>query len=232
MQWVQQWNGRRLDGRRSARSDWDRRLSPRGTAPLPVIERPLARPGSPGGRDSGHRASEVSIDGVVALSTISRSRAGGRTVARGAGDVRLAAWWKLTAAHARLVQRVGRDLAATTGLPMSSYNVLRLLQQAPGCRLRLGELARAVLLTRSGMTRLANRMERAGLLRREEYARDRRGSCVVLTDRGRDELRRARTVFERTIAEQFGSHLSDAEAEMLSAVLGRIVTAETGDDHR
>ncbi len=147
-----------------------------------------------------------------------------------AGNISLAAWWKLMAAHAQLVQRVGRDLVAATALPLSSYNVLRLLHEAPGCRLRLGELARAVLLTRSGMTRLANRLERAGLLRREENAGDRRGSCAVLTDRGRDEWRRARVVFARTIAEHFGSHLSDAEAETLNAVLGRIVTAETGVD--
>ena len=149
-----------------------------------------------------------------------------------AGDIRLAAWWKLIAVHAQLVQRVARDLEAASALSLGSYNVLRLLQEAPDCRLRLGELAGAVFLTRSGVTRLTNRLERAGLLRREGHARDRRGSCAVLTDRGREEWRRARAVFERTIAEQFGSHLSDAEAETLNAVLGRIVTAEAGADCR
>ena len=147
-----------------------------------------------------------------------------------AGDIRLAAWWKLMAAHAQLVQRVDRDLEAASALPRSSYNVLRLLHEATDCRLRLGELARAVCLTRSGVTRLANRLERAGLLRREGHARDRRGSCAVLTDRGRDEWRRARAVFARIVAEHFGSHLSDAEAETLNAVLGRIVTPEAGAD--
>src|SRR5271154_6688233 len=100
------------------------------------------------------------------------------------------------AAHALLAERVGRDLAATS-LSLGSYNVLRLLHEAPGGRLRLSELARAVHLTRSGVTRLANRLEKVGLLRREEHARDRRGSCAVLTDRGRDELRRTRRVFVR-----------------------------------
>jgi DNA-binding MarR family transcriptional regulator len=151
-------------------------------------------------------------------------------VAERAEDIRLAAWWKLMAASALLVQRVGRDLAAGSSLPLGSYNVLRLLHEAPGGRLRLSELARAVFLTRSGVTRLVNRLERAGLLRREGDAQDRRGSCAILTDRGRDEWRRARVVFERTVAEQFGSHLSEAEAETLNAVLGRIVTAETGAD--
>ena len=134
------------------------------------------------------------------------------------------------AAHARLVQRVCRELAAAASLPLGSYNVLRLLHEAPGGRLRLSELAKAVFLTRSGVTRLVNRLERAGLLRREGHAQDRRGSCAILTDRGRDEWRRARAVFERTVVEQFGNHLSDVEAETLNAALGRIVTAETGAD--
>ena len=147
-----------------------------------------------------------------------------------AGDDRLAGWWTFMAAHALLVQRVGRDLAAATALPLGAYNVLRLLHEAPGCRLRLGELARGVFLTRSGATRLAERLERAGLLRREGHAQDRRGSCAILTDRGRDKLRQARAVFERAVAEQFGSRLSDAEAETLNALLSRIVTAETRAD--
>jgi DNA-binding MarR family transcriptional regulator len=136
------------------------------------------------------------------------------------------------AAHAVLVERVGTDLVAATSLPLGSYNVLRLLHEAPGGRLRLSELARAVHLTRSGVTRLANRLERAGLLRREEHARDRRVSCAALTDRGRDQLRRARAVFVRAIAEHFGSYLSEEEAETLNAVLNRIVKAETGADYQ
>ena len=134
------------------------------------------------------------------------------------------------AAHAVLVERVGGDLSAGTSLPLGSYNVLRLLREAPGGRLRLSELASAVHLTRSGVTRLANRLERAGLLRREEQARDRRVSCAALTDRGRDQLRRARGVFVRAIAEHFGSYLSEVEAETLTAILSRIVKAETGAD--
>ena len=129
------------------------------------------------------------------------------------------------------MQRVSRDLAAATGLALGSYNVLRLLHEAPGGRLRLSELARAVHLTRSGVTRLANRLERAGLLRREGHAQDRRGWCAILTDRGREELRQARAVFERVVAEQFGSCLNDAETKTLNAILSRIVTAETGADY-
>jgi DNA-binding MarR family transcriptional regulator len=134
------------------------------------------------------------------------------------------------AVHALLMERVGRDLAAAGCVTVGSYNALRLLHEAPGGRLRLSELARAVQLTRSGVTRLMNRLEKAGLVHREEHARDRRGSCAVLTDRGRDEWRRARAVFVRAVTEHFGSHLSDREAATLNVVLSRIVTADTEGD--
>jgi DNA-binding MarR family transcriptional regulator len=151
-------------------------------------------------------------------------------VARRAGDSRLAAWWKFMAAHAQLVQRIDRDLKAATGLPLGSYDVLRLLHEAPGGRLRLSELARAVHLTRSGVTRLVNRLERTGMLHREEHASDRRSSCAVLTERARMKWRRARAVFVRAVAEHFGNYLSDREAETLNLILSRIATADTRGD--
>ena len=143
-----------------------------------------------------------------------------------ADETRLAAWWKLVAAHALLMRRVGCDLAAATVLSVDSYNVLRLLYEAPGHRLRLSKLAVAVFLTRSGVTRLADRLEKEGLLRRDEHIQDRRGSCAVLTAQGWNELKRARAVFARTVAEHFGTHLSDREAETLNTVLSRILMAE------
>ena len=82
------------------------------------------------------------------------------------------------------------------------------------------------------MTRLANRLEKAGLLRREVHARDRRGSLAALTDRGRDQFRRARAVFVRAIGEYFGSHLSDGDAETLQVILSRMVKTKTGADYQ
>jgi DNA-binding MarR family transcriptional regulator len=152
------------------------------------------------------------------------------TVITQARDARLREWWTFMAAHALLVQQVARDLAAETYLPLASYNVLHLLHEAPSSRLRLSELATAVHLTRSGLTRLADRLESGGLLHREGHARDRRESWAVLTDRGREELKRARTVFVRAVREHFGSYLSDGEAETLNVALSRMVKAETGAD--
>jgi DNA-binding MarR family transcriptional regulator len=142
----------------------------------------------------------------------------------------LEAWWTLMSAQALLMQRVGEDLAVSTYVPVGSYNTLRLLHKAPGGRLRLSELARGVHLTQSGVTRLVNRLERTGLLRREESASDRRSSCAVLTDRGRDEWKRVRPVFVRAVAEHFGSHLSDGETAKLKVILSRIVTTEAEGD--
>lgn len=149
---------------------------------------------------------------------------------RRTSDASTAAWWTFMAAHALLVQRVGGELSAATALPLASFNVLRLLYEAPSGRLRLSELAEAVHLTRSGLTRLANRLEKGALLRREGGARDRRVSWAALTDQGRDEFRRARIVFARAVATHFGNCLSDEEAEDLSRVLTRMLNPKTGAD--
>jgi DNA-binding MarR family transcriptional regulator len=136
------------------------------------------------------------------------------------------------AAHALLSERVDRDLTAATSLCLGSYKVLDLLHQAPGGRVRLSELAKSVHLTRSGVTRLTNRLEKKGFVRREKHARDRRGMFAVLTVQGREELRRARGTFVLAIVRHFGNYLSDSEAEELQTLLSRIVKAETGAEHQ
>jgi DNA-binding MarR family transcriptional regulator len=80
---------------------------------------------------------------------------------------RLAAWRVFLTAHARAVGAIERDLAAGDFIPLTWYDVLVPLSEAPGGRLRLHELADRVVLSRSGLTRLLDRMERADLLRRE-----------------------------------------------------------------
>jgi DNA-binding MarR family transcriptional regulator len=90
------------------------------------------------------------------------------------------------------------------------------------------ELADAVLLSRSGLTRLVDRMEAAGLVCREAHASDRRGANAVLTAAGRAALRRAAPVHLRGIEAHFARHLSDAEVETLRAALGRVSGAQRG----
>ena len=135
------------------------------------------------------------------------------------------AWRALITAHAAAVERIERGLLEAGLPPLSWYDVLLELSAAPGCRLRMHELAGAVVLSRSGLTRLVDRLEKAGLLRREPDPADGRGSFAVLTDEGAGMRQRMWPVYAKGIAEHFGAHVSDEEAEVLSRALGRVRAA-------
>jgi DNA-binding MarR family transcriptional regulator len=139
---------------------------------------------------------------------------------------RLAAWRLLLEAHAAVVDRLGRELEAECGLPLTWYDVLVQLASAPEGRLRMRDLARAVLLSRSGLTRLVDRMEASGMVCREAHPSDGRGAFAVLTPAGRAALRRAAPVHLRGIDAHFARHLSDADAAALRDALSRVVDAE------
>jgi DNA-binding MarR family transcriptional regulator len=133
------------------------------------------------------------------------------------------AWRAFLRAHAAAVGRIERDLAAVEpDLPLTWYDVLVALVGAPDRRLRLRELADEVLLSRSGLTRLVDRLEAAGLLHREPDPTDRRGAFAVLTESGYDALRRTWPSYARSIQEHFARHLSDDEATLLAQALDRI----------
>jgi DNA-binding MarR family transcriptional regulator len=115
----------------------------------------------------------------------------------------LDAWRALLNAHARLTARVEAALAEAELPPLAWYDVLWPLYRAPGHRLRMGVLAAEVTLSRTGLTRLVDRIERHGLLRREPAPEDRRGSYIVLTRAGTAMLRRMWPVYERVLEESF-----------------------------
>src|SRR3712207_5980163 len=104
-------------------------------------------------------------------------------------DARLAAWRALLNAQAAAVAAIERELAEADLVPLTWYDVLVALSEAPGPRLRLTGLARAVVLSRSGLPRLVDRLEGAGLIRREACPSDRRGAFAVLTPEGEATLR-------------------------------------------
>jgi DNA-binding MarR family transcriptional regulator len=139
-------------------------------------------------------------------------------------DLHLAAWRAFLGAHAAAVGRIERDLARAAGdlVPLSWYDVLIELREAPGFRLRQRDLARSVVLTRSGISRLVDRLEAAGLVRREPNPADRRGDLIVLTEAGRAALRRTWPAYARGIAEHFARHVRVDEARVLTAVLERV----------
>lgn len=138
---------------------------------------------------------------------------------------RAAAWRALITANALVLEKIERALAGAGLPPLGWYDVLLELSGAPDGRLRMHELARAVVLSRSGLTRLVDRLERAGLLGREPDPADRRGSYATITDGGREMLRRMWPVYAAGIAEHFGKHLTDEEARVVTEALGRVAAA-------
>jgi DNA-binding MarR family transcriptional regulator len=151
-------------------------------------------------------------------------RAAARPLPAGLDETRLAAWRGLLNAHAAVVAAIERDLAQAEGeyLPLTWYDVLLALVEAPERRLRLHELARRIVLSRSGLTRLVDRLEVAGLLRREPDPADRRGAFAVLTDAGRDALRRTWPAYAGGIVEHFARHLTEDEARVIGIALERV----------
>ena len=141
-------------------------------------------------------------------------------------ETRLAAWRALLNAHAAAVGAIERDLAAAGRLPLTWYDVLVALSEAPEERLRLHELAERVVLSRSGLTRLVDRLEGVELLRREACPTDRRGAYAVLTPDGKAALRRTWPDYARGIVEHFARHLDQDEAAAVAAALERVRTGQ------
>ena len=135
------------------------------------------------------------------------------------------AWRAFITAYALVMERIERELAEAGLPPLGWYDVLLELSVAPERRLRMHELARAVVLSRSGLTRLVDRLEQAGLLRREPDPADRRGSFAILTDEGAAMRERMWPIYARGIAEHFGKHLNDEEVDVLTGALKRVLSA-------
>jgi DNA-binding MarR family transcriptional regulator len=142
----------------------------------------------------------------------------------------LGAWRALLEVHRRVVEEVEVALAAADLPPLSWYDVLWPLHSAKGRRLRIGALADQVMLSRTGLSRLVDRLEAAGLLRREPAAEDRRGSYVVLTADGAALLRRMWPVYERVLDRTFAPAVRDPRA--LRRSLERIAATRGGRDAR
>jgi len=141
-----------------------------------------------------------------------------------ASDLKGHAWAVLLAAHATLVELIEAALAADGLPPLAWYDVLWELEKADG-RLRMIELARRVVLSKSNLSRLADRLEDAGLIERQDCPQDRRGYDLLLTRAGRAMRKKMWPVYEARIKELFSSHLSVEEARVIGEALGRAVKA-------
>lgn len=137
----------------------------------------------------------------------------------------LTAWRLFITAHATLIEQIDQALAAAGCVPLQWYDVLIELYEAPERRLRMAELARRVILSRSSLTHLADRLERAGLIARERVATDRRGAYAVLTEAGHQALRTAWPIYAQGIARHFGGQLTVEEIELLTGIFQRLLAA-------
>jgi DNA-binding MarR family transcriptional regulator len=140
-----------------------------------------------------------------------------------------AAWEGFLRAHATIMRALSDELEQTEGLSLSSYDVLLQLARAPGRRLRMTELAEAVVLSPSGLTRLVERLERGGLVARIKAADDARGAYATLTDRGRARLRKATRSHLAGIRQHFLNQITPHELEILGNVWQRLLTQHTPD---
>jgi DNA-binding MarR family transcriptional regulator len=137
------------------------------------------------------------------------------------GKQQLDAWRALLRGQALVLEQVERELAAAGLPPLGWYDVLTELDKAGG-RLRIHELADAVVLSRSGLSRLLDRLESAGLLRREPCEGDRRGAYAAITPEGRSKLAEMWPVYERSLVEHFAPALSASRARVLRDALGQV----------
>ncbi len=152
-----------------------------------------------------------------------------KVVSEGLEQRRNVAWRTFLTAHAAAIERIERDLAEAEVLPLSWYDVLLALYEAPDHKLRMHELAGAILVTRGGLTRLVARIEKAELLSREPDPADGRGLYAALTEDGLEALRKTWPTYARGIAEHFGQHLTDEEVEVLDRALHRVLAAAQED---
>ncbi|HEX4466595.1 MAG TPA: MarR family transcriptional regulator [Solirubrobacteraceae bacterium] len=136
------------------------------------------------------------------------------------GEIR--AWRGLMRAHARLAKRLDAELEHAHGVPISSYEVLNRLGDAPRGRMRMRDLAEEAQISRSGLTRLVDRLERDGLLERCSCNHDARGSYACLTPAGRARLEAARVTHRAVVKEQFFSHFGEDELALMADMWQRI----------
>jgi DNA-binding MarR family transcriptional regulator len=138
------------------------------------------------------------------------------------------AWGALTRTHAAIAQRLQEALAASDFPPLPWYEVLATVAEAPEQRMRMGDLAEALVITRGGLTKLVDRLVRAGLMERTFCETDRRVSYATLLPAGRDLLDEMRPVVVAELKAAFAANLSARQADELRGMLERVRVSACG----
>jgi DNA-binding MarR family transcriptional regulator len=146
-------------------------------------------------------------------------------------DLELGAWRGLLRARAAVCKQLDSRLEDVHGISLSTYEVLAYVSDAEDQRMRMCDLASSALLSRSGLTRLIDRLERDGLIERERCPSDARGAFAKLTPAGVEKLDAARVTHLDAVRASLLSHLSDGEKALLAGLCGRLVAngAVSGD---
>ena len=135
----------------------------------------------------------------------------------------LGAWMSFLQAHAAVVGAVEGDLQGERGLALSWYEVLARLSRQPDQAMRMQELAQGALLSKSGLTRLVDRMQAAGLVERRACAEDRRATYAAMTAAGGRALADAEPTFLRSLQKHFAEHVDCQEVGSFLAALRRLI---------
>src|SRR5258705_7176151 len=143
----------------------------------------------------------------------------------------LGAWRSFLTAHARITRRLDEELQAAHGLSLAEYDALLQIAHAPGRRVRMNVLAERVILSRSGITRLVDRLEAAGCVARMACSTDARGQEAVLTPAGLERLRLAATTHLDGVRRYFLDRLDGDDLAGLEASLGRVADPLANANH-
>lgn len=138
-------------------------------------------------------------------------------------ESRNAAWRLFLTTHLKVVNLIEQELAQAGLPPLAWYDVLLALSESPEHRLRMHELAETLVLDRSNLTRLLDRLESAGLACRKSCPTDRRGAFAAITEQGLEMLQQMWPVYTCAIAKYFARHLNDKEVEVFTKVLERML---------
>jgi DNA-binding MarR family transcriptional regulator len=145
-------------------------------------------------------------------------------MSRNPSDAAVKAWTRLVRARETVLGAIERDLKAADCPPLAWYDVLLELVRAAQGRLRPFEIEKETLLAQYNLSRLLDRLERAGLVAREPCDDDGRGQWAVITDKGRAAQARTWKVYAKSIQRHVGEKLDDKAAVALADLLGRLTT--------
>jgi DNA-binding MarR family transcriptional regulator len=148
-----------------------------------------------------------------------------KTTTGGLARQRVQAWTDYVLSYNRLMPVLEREMEAETGLTLSQYDVLLRLAGTFEGRMKMRDLAEAIVYSTGGLTRLVERMCQAGLVRREPSDDDRRVIYAALTDHGRQRLQAASAVHLDGVDRYFASHLADDEIDSVASFLARLNTS-------